>query len=67
MISRWAGEGLAQCVCLGPIPGEGTATLGAAFPAQSPQIVGRASEQVEPCVVTFKGAVLELLNIHGEA
>lgn len=57
--------------CLGTIPGEGTATLGAAFPnsylAQSPQTVGRASEQVEPCVFTFKGAVLELLNIHAEA
>lgn len=32
VISRWAGEGLAQCVFLGTIPGEGTVTLGAFFP-----------------------------------
>lgn len=70
VISRWAGEGLAQCVFLGTIPGEGTATLGAFFqtvnPAQSPQTAGRASGWVEPCVFTFKGAVLELSDILGE-
>lgn len=63
-------EGLARCVCLGTIPGGGTATLRAPFlnnyPAQSPQTVGRASEGVAPCVFTFKGAVLELPNTHGE-
>lgn len=60
------GWGRLGSVCLfGTIPGEGTETLGAAFPnsypAQSSQTVG-----VEPCVFTFKGAVLELPNTHGE-
>lgn len=40
------------------------------FPKQlsstEPPDCGRASEGVEPCVFTFKGAVLELSNIHGE-
>lgn len=42
LITRWAGEGLAWCVLFGAIPGEGTATLGAAppkgYPAQSSQM-----------------------------
>lgn len=54
-ITRWAGEGLAWCVLFGAIPGEGTATLGAAPPKGYP---AQSSQMPPDCGQKFRGEKL---------